>query len=99
MEDFQTTLRSGRLAKTKVELMWHPCLTHVGDPAYCFSANLEVDLKLSMLERRRMPDIDRDQVRDDGISHFEGRARPIPVRRESLFLYGQRGLRKCVGQP
>lgn len=40
--------RSGRLCKTKAEVIWHSCLTPVGDPAYCFSANLGIGLRVSI---------------------------------------------------
>jgi hypothetical protein len=49
MEDFQNQVRSGRPAKTKTVVLWHSCLTHLGDPAYCFSANLEIALRVSIL--------------------------------------------------
>jgi hypothetical protein len=39
----QTVSESGQLAETKAEVIWHSCLTHLGDLAYCFSANLGVE--------------------------------------------------------
>jgi hypothetical protein len=40
MEGFQTTFDLVGWLKQKRGVIWHSCLTHLDDPAYCFNANL-----------------------------------------------------------